>query len=365
MPQGADQSADDPVTYSEADLSTVIESTAAVDRRRTGDWPPVTVAIVAYNRRDPLRTTLATILWQVDYPSDRLEVIVVDNASDDGTDDMVEREFPGVTLIRAGDNLGAPGWNLAFTAGAGDWFLVLDDDCYVEGDAIKRAVAAAEANAAALVSFRVRSSVDPGYFFTEEYVTGLLSFWGCAWLISRGALERLDGYDPNIFIWANELDFTLRLLDAGLSHLYLPEIVAVHMKAPSPDTFNERVHVTNNGHLAYVAAKLLQPLDAARVVGRLMLLTLLDAVALSPRSLTRTLPSVLAGARRGLRARRPVRPAVSAAARDNFGSYANPLGFLRGPLERIRGGVRAGDPWVRFRERRPRFFPTGPARLQL
>jgi GT2 family glycosyltransferase len=292
-----------------------------------------------------------------------MEVIVVDNDSEDGTAEMVEREFPAVTLIRSGENLGAPGWNLAFAAGAGDWFLVLDDDCYVEGDAIKRAVAAAEANAADLVSFRVRSSVDPDYFFTEEYVTGLLSFWGCAWLISRGALARLGGYDPQIFIWANELDLTLRLLDAGMSHLYLPEIVAVHMKPPSPDTFNERLHVINNGHLAYVAMKLLRPFDAARVIGRLVLVTVLDGLVLSRASLKRSLPSVLAGARRGLGSRTPVRPAVSAAARDNFGSYANPLRFVRGPIERLRGT--RDDPWPRFRAERPRYFPTGPGRLQL
>jgi GT2 family glycosyltransferase len=345
-------------------MSAVIQADTAVELRSGRDWPRLTVAIVAYNRRDPLRITLSTIVHELDYPAGRLEVIVVDNASADGTAEMVEQEFPQVTLIRAGANLGAPGWNLAFAAGGGDWFLVLDDDCYVEGDAVKRAIAAAEANAAQLVSFRVRSSVDPAYFFTDEYVTGLLSFWGCAWLVSREALERLGGYDPNLFIWANELEFTLRLLDAGLRHLYLPEIVAVHMKAPPPsDVFQERVHVTTNGNLAYVAARLLQPLDAARVVGRLVLLTLIDAAALSPVSLERTLPAVVAGTRRGLKARRPVRPEVSAAARANFGSFANPLRFVRGPLERLRG--RGEDPWPRFRRERPRFFPTGAGRLEL
>jgi GT2 family glycosyltransferase len=349
-------------------MSALIDSATAVARRDTAEWPRVTVAIVAYNRRDALRTTLATVLGELDYPGDRLEVIVVDNASDDGTDAMVAREFPGVRLIRSEQNLGAPGWNLAFAAGTGDWFLVLDDDCFVAGDAVKRAVAAAEANAAALVSFRVRSSVDPEYYFTDEYVTGLLSFWGCAWLIARPALEHVGGYDPAIFIWANELDLTLRLLDGGFRHLYLPEVVAVHMKAPQPQTFNEHVHVTTNGHLAYVAAKLLRPLDAARVVSRLITLTLLDAAAVSPRSLTKTLPSVLAGALRGARARSPVRAAVSAAARDNFGSYANPLRFLRGPLERLprrQPGPSADDRWARFRERRPRWFPATSAYVEV
>lgn len=348
-------------------MTAPVDSVTAVAARASTGWPRVTVAIVAYNRRDALRTTLSKLAGALDYPADRLEVIVVDNASEDATDAMVATEFPHVRVIRSERNLGAPAWNLAFEAGAGEWFLVLDDDCYVEGDALKRAVAAADANAAGLVSFRVRSSVDPAYEFTGEYVTGLLSFWGCAWLIGRRALADVGGYDPGIFIWANELDLTLRLLDAGHRHLYLPDVVAVHMKAPPGTDFAEHVHTTTNAHLAYVAAKLLQPLDAARVVGRLVILTLLDAWALSPRSVSRTLPQVAANALRGLRARSPVRPEVSAACRDNFGSYANPLRFVRGPLERMSG--RPGPPpeerWNRFRAQRRRFFPTETASLEL
>jgi GT2 family glycosyltransferase len=332
------------------------------------EWPLVTVAIVAFNRRDPLRVTLTTLRDRLDYPPDRLDVIVVDNASADGTAEMLAEEFPDVRCIRMERNIGAPAWNEAFATARGQYVLVLDDDCYIEGDALRRTVSAAAQERADLVSFRVRSSIDPDYFFTTEYVTGLLSFWGCAWLVSSAALQRLGGYDPGIFIWANELEFTLRFLDLGLRHLYLPDVVAVHMKAPPGQEFAERPHAINNGNLAYVAAKLLQPADAVRVVGRLVTLTLLDAVALSPRSFTRTLPQVLSGVRRGLRARRPVRPAVSAAARDNFGSYANPIAFVRGPAERLLPGRRGPTPeqrWERFRAQRPRYFPSERAVIEL
>jgi len=47
-------------------------------------WPSVTMNVLAYNRREALRTTLAEIL-ALDYPPHRLEVVVVDNASDDAT----------------------------------------------------------------------------------------------------------------------------------------------------------------------------------------------------------------------------------------------------------------------------------------
>jgi GT2 family glycosyltransferase len=332
------------------------------------DWPLVTVSIVAYNRREALATTLRTLRDRLDYPRDRLEVIVVDNASEDGTAEMLQATFPDVRCIALDRNIGAPAWNEAFAAGHGDFFLILDDDCYIEGDALQRAVAGARAEVADLVSFRVRSSEDPAYFFTDAYVTGLLSFWGCAWLIGRAALDEVGGYDPGIFIWANELDLTLRLLDAGLTHLYLPDIVAVHMKAPPTSPYLERPHVVGYANLAYVAAKLLRPLDAVRVIGRLLLIALLDTVALSPRSLRTTFPQILVRARHGLRVRRPVRPAVSAAARENFGSYANPLRFLRGPVERVlpnRRGPTPEERWARFRAQRSRFYPSQRAVLKL
>ncbi len=336
--------------------------------RQESDWPLVTVAIVAYKRREPLAVTLRTLGERLDYPADRLEVIVVDNASADGTQEMLRADFPDVRCIALERNIGAPAWNHAFAAGQGAFFVILDDDCYIDGDALRQAVTAARAEQADLVSFRVRSSEDPDYFFTGDYVTGLLSFWGCAWLISRRGLDVVGGYDPRIFIWANELDLTLRLLDAGLRHLYLPDVVAVHMKPPLQSHTHDRPHVVNNGNLAYVATKLLRPLDAARVVGRLITLALLDTVAISPKSFTETLPRILSGVRRGLRARSPVRPEVSAAARDNFGSFANPVQFVRGPLERVVPGRQGPPPeerWARFRAQRARYFPEGRAVLQL
>src|SRR3954470_17202171 len=257
-------------------------------------YPRVTLAILAYNRRDAVRHTLHRMLEDLDYPTDALEPIVVDNASSDGTAEMLSAEFPGVRIIRSPRNVGASAWNLAFAAGTGAFFLILDDDCHLEGNGLARAVAAAEANDADLVSFRVRSGVDPGYHFDEEYATGLLSYWGCAALLSRRAVERLGGYDPNIFIWGNELELTIRLLDAGLRHLTLPDVVAVHMKAPrAPRDYQEFGYRMHHRHMAYVSARFLRWGDLVPVLGHRLLQVAIDVFALDPRVLT-ALPSVAA-----------------------------------------------------------------------
>jgi GT2 family glycosyltransferase len=334
-------------------------------RPEPGSLPRVTLAILAYNRRTAVRETLHRMLENLDYPADRLEAIVVDNASTDGTVEMLADEFPAVRVIRMERNIGASAWNHALAAGTGDYRLILDDDCHLEGDALARAVTAAQANGADLVSFSVRSGIDREYFFNDEYATGLLSYWGCAALLSRRAVERLGGYDTNIFIWGNEVELTMRLLDEGLSHLVLPSVVAVHMKLGRPPrAYQEWGYRMHNRNIAYVTARFLRPQDLIPVLAYRLLRLAIDMFALDRRAIT-ALPIVAEGIVRGLRARRPVRPEVSALYREAFPDFTSPFATLRGPRERL---LASHDPeraerdrlarQERFFGRRRRYFPT-------
>lgn len=318
--------------------------------------PLVTAAILAFNRRDELEVTLGKVTRELDHPADRLEVIVVDNASTDGTAAMVAERFPQVRVIQTGVNLGVPAWNRAFEAGRGDWFLVLDDDCYVEGDALRRAVDEATRRHADLVSFRVESSV-PGQAFSDDYQTGVLSFWGCAALISRRAIAELGGFDPRIFLWAHELEFTLRLLNRGMAHLVLPDVSAVHMKPIPPP--NPAMHARNMRHFAYVAGKHLQATDALVALASLVIRA---TVEVGPGDrLKSTLGLVVAGFRDGLRVRTPARPEVSRLYRRDFVEFDPHLRFVRGPVQRLRDRRRKGTLFARrnlFWDSRRALYPV-------
>jgi GT2 family glycosyltransferase len=340
-------------------------------------WPTVTVIYLSYNRSEELRRSLRQTLEELDYPSDRLDVIVVDNASTDGSADMVEREFPAVQLIRRTENNGVPGWNDGFAVARGDFVLVLDDDCYLPGDGLQRAVVEATARHADLVSFGVSSSLDDGHRFDHEYRTGLLSFWGCAALMRREVVERLGGYDPAIFVWANELEFTIRFFDAGFRHLHLPNVIAVHMKEPAPwkGTVPEYVYCTNACHFAYIAGKLLRPRDAAETFLALLATSVRDARQYD-RVTFKALPFVGRGFMRGLRNRAPVRPSVSRAYRLNYRSFASPWWLSRPPAQilmsamtRANGdGNGNGKPpgrHAQYFSERAMYYPDRPAVLQL
>jgi len=326
-------------------------------------WPTVTIVFVVFNRREELRESLRRMLYESDYPADRVDVIVVDNASTDDPATMVREEFPQVELIVRDENIGASAWNDGFAVARGDYVLILDDDCYLLPDGLKRAVAAGEENGADLVSFSVASTHDPTHLFTANSPMGLMSFWGCAWLVRRSALATLGGYDPEIFIWDNELEFMVRFFDRGYRHMHEPGIVAQHMKPPLDSGFDARWYRANAHHFAYIAAKHMRARDAAGAVIAVLAQRLRDGLR-EHRASFRAVPDVLRGAVHGLRLRSPVRnPEVSRAYRRNFHGFASPWWVSRRPGDVLRGRNAPGRNDQYF-EQRARFYPDGASILE-
>lgn len=99
----------------------------------------LSVLIVNWNTRDFLHRCLSSLTR---FPlSEPIEIVVVDNASTDGSAEMVRQEFPTVILLEPGRNLGyAEGNNLAFDRSSGDLVLLLNPDVELLDDSIDRAV---------------------------------------------------------------------------------------------------------------------------------------------------------------------------------------------------------------------------------
>ena len=337
-----------------------------------GPTPTVTIVFLVYNRREELRTSLRMMLEESEYDPALVDVIVVDNASTDGSGEMVKRDFPQVKLIRREVNSGVSGWNDGFAAATGDVVLVLDDDCYLPPDGLTRAIEAMREYAADLVSFNVVAADAPDYFFTEIYRTGLLAFWGCAAVVRREVFERIGGFDPEIFVWAHEVEFMFRFYDRGFRHLHLPDVVALHMKDTGGHAhwsryFGTKAYRINATHYAYVAAKHLRARHAASTLMALLALNVRDGFRAHWAAFT-VMIDTIKGFVRGLRNRQPVRNReISKTYRHNFYSFASPWWVSRTPRELI-GLDTADAPPVEerveqyFSDRR-RYYPTSTAAL--
>src|SRR5882762_969236 len=113
--------------------------------RETG--PGVAVLIVNYNSGKFLARALEALARQT---LRGFRIVVVDNASSDGSAEGIEGRYANVALLRAGSNLGfAAGNNLALTRAAGaEWIALLNPDAFPEPDWLERLLQAAAASPA-------------------------------------------------------------------------------------------------------------------------------------------------------------------------------------------------------------------------
>jgi hypothetical protein len=185
----------------------------------------------------------------------------------------------------------------------------------------------------------------------------------------------LGGYDSEIFMWANELEFMIRFFDRGYRHLHLPEVVAEHIKpVPTPGQWiEERSYRINARHFGYVAAKLLRRRDAVEALVALLAHDIRDGLRVD-RVALKAVPDTLRGFAHGLRYRDPVRNAeLSRTYRSSFGSFASPwrlsrplgelLRALPGETRRRRRPQRVGRREQYYAER-SRYYPQRSATLR-
>jgi GT2 family glycosyltransferase len=199
--------------------------------------PLVSVCILSYNRRDDLAFTLKQL--QRD-PYGALELLVADNASEDGTQAMLARDFPEVKLFAHPHNLGIEALNAPFRAAAGEIILVLDDDAWPEPGAIGAAVARFAARPE--VGLIAADIIEPGSArrWDMAYLPRRAGtrprpwhcFVGCGFFIRAELLRAIGGYPKGFFLYANEAPMAAEVFLRGFDIEFLPQARVFH-KMPS------------------------------------------------------------------------------------------------------------------------------------
>jgi len=191
--------------------------------------PLVTVNILSFNRKDELRNTL-TKVYEQDYKN--IEVIVVDNASSDGSAEMVGNEFPKVILVRMLNNIGIAGWNEGFKIAKGEYVLVLDDDSYPEIFSIANALSCFVSDNVGITACNIYNPSLQNYE-TLNFPDYPLYFIGCGAVIKKETLRKIGYYNPMYFIFNHELDFSIRCYAGGFVIKYARNSIVRHDKTAS------------------------------------------------------------------------------------------------------------------------------------
>ena len=213
--------------------------------------PAVSVIVLNWNGKDHLRECLRS-LEALDYPEERLEILVLDNGSSDGSVDYIRKAHPRVRLLRNERNLGFAGPNNHAAAEArGDCLAFLNNDMRVREDWLRRLVEQLDPQQdISCVASRVLSwdgtSIDfvdaginfEGKGFQEHFqskelyrhqeVKEVVFPNGGAFLVTREAFEAAGGFDEDYFAYYEDVDLGWRLRLQGRRVVVVPDAVAYH-----------------------------------------------------------------------------------------------------------------------------------------
>jgi GT2 family glycosyltransferase/lipopolysaccharide/colanic/teichoic acid biosynthesis glycosyltransferase len=223
----------------------------------------VSIIIVSYNSYDVLKSCLDSISKQ-EFAGET-EVIVVDNASADGTPDMVREQYPWVKLIAGNQNLGySKGVNVGIRHAGGRFFYILNPDTLVKQDTVHKLYDFMERTPDAGIAgpklvfhdgniqyscrrfytfkvlllrrtplgkiFKNAKAVREHVMLDFDHATTREVDWllGAAMFVRREAVEAVGLMDERFFLYFEDVDWCYRMKEHGLRVYYHPESVVVH-----------------------------------------------------------------------------------------------------------------------------------------
>jgi N-acetylglucosaminyl-diphospho-decaprenol L-rhamnosyltransferase len=233
------------------------------------------IVIVSWNTRDLLRDCLKSV--QASEGDVSYRVIVVDNASPDGSADMVRQEFPDVMVIANDDNRGFPAANnqgfraLGFEQGCGDeaprYALALNPDTVLPPTALRDMIAYMDADTGigaagprlvmlngqldmacrrsfptpeiSLYRMSGLSKLFPHSrrfgrynmtYLDPDLETEVDSVVGAFMMVRREAIRRVGLFDEVFFMYGEDLDWAFRIKQAGWKVMYNPRVTVTHVK---------------------------------------------------------------------------------------------------------------------------------------
>lgn len=212
-------------------------------------YKSVSIVILSYNSREDLAECIPSLLSQT-YTN--FEIIVVDNASTDGSEDFIRTNYSEIKLVQTGENLGYPaGNNAGFEVAEGDFIVVVNPDTVTDPKWLEELIKPLESDSTiAATTSKILMYYDKDKINTcanTNHHTGLTfcrglnkpmdefnscqavgAVSGCSFAIRRDILKHINGFDPDFFLYQEDADLSWRIRFAGGKILYVPESVIYH-----------------------------------------------------------------------------------------------------------------------------------------
>ena len=213
----------------------------------------VSIIILSYNTENLLRDCLASLKNTLKEPH---EIIVVDNASKDGSVKMVEKEFPKVRLIKNPTNVGfAGGCNLGAKNATGEYLLFLNSDITLESDILFEFMKTMKSDDNNAVIGGLLQNNDGtlqrsyGDFYDLKNVAYMLFLgekhevkrfqgekiktvdWvsgGCMF-VKKSVFDKVGGFDEKFFMYIEDMELCYRIRKEGLKILVTPQVKVTHL----------------------------------------------------------------------------------------------------------------------------------------
>lgn len=210
--------------------------------------PFVSVVMPTFNGLEILKVCLPSVLNQ-SYPKGSYEVIVVDNASEDGTVEYIRKKYPKIKIVQNKKNMGYVGINSALGLCMGKYVYFINNDITMNRDCIKNLIKVIEKDDS--IAMAVHNTVN---YYNKKLVSGgtwasramycghypqagksnkpiEIPYMGGG-LIRKSVIDKF-GYlfDPDYFIYVEDLDLGLRIRLIGMKVMLVFDAMNFHMHA--------------------------------------------------------------------------------------------------------------------------------------
>lgn len=267
------------------------------------DCPTVTIIVLNYNGLTHLKDCFSS-LKKIDYPDELLELMLVDNASTDGSVEYIQSHYPQVSLVRNQQNLGfGSGNNIGAREATGQYVVFLNNDMWVEPQFLRGFVKVVQSDPDAVCAgakilnwdgtrfdFAGSASHFAGYAYQEGMdkpfmpdqftsIKPMLLACGGAMLISRQVFLEVGGFDDDYFMFYEDSDLGWRLWLMGYKVVFAPDAIVHHRHHGSASNLsNYRKQVLYKRNALYSVIKNYDDENLGRVLPAVLLATVSGVV---------------------------------------------------------------------------------------